>query len=254
MPNGFTSSAIDYGDFYRGSMQPPVIANGLPTQSAVGTRVERVTPEGLNVNRVQTVAVDPFTGNPIQAGGSSGGNVNTRAALAAMADPRNANDVVRSIPATGSAHSPQPTIINAVDPLDANRLGLTATARTPAPIQAIEAATTMRPSMRLGSFFANGALPFLAGDPGVPTNVTADNGMFGIPAQGFATIPNGPPTVPTVRSVIAARAAAQPPATMASNLNPGVTRFLSEQGVSSKNMSAGEQANALKKAMGIGGP
>lgn len=37
---------------------------------------------------------------------------------------------------------------------------------------------------------------FLNGNPGVPTNVTADNGLFGMPAQGFATQPNPPPARP----------------------------------------------------------
>jgi hypothetical protein len=93
---------------------------------------------------------------------------------------------------------------------------------------------------------------FLRGDPGQTdwSVANSDNGQFGIPAQGFATQPNGPP-------IMRAAAAPPPPPVMVApppNVTRSVNRFLSEQGQNTNGMTEGERANALKKAMGIGGP
>ncbi len=72
---------------------------------------------GLTSHSVQTVAVDPFTGNPI------------------MAD-RNANDVIQNIPGPAPQMPQSASTINAATPLDGYRLALTP---PPAPSTAMAA-------------------------------------------------------------------------------------------------------------------
>lgn len=133
---------------------------------------------GLTSHSVQIVAVDPFTGKPIIASGQG----NTVSA-------QNANDVIvnRPAPVVTSPH-----VINAADPLDATRLGLTSPARPAPAVTAIEAATAPAdppwgPGPRPRPFAAP-----LFGTMPAPNGVAVpdDGGIYGIPAQGFATKPN----------------------------------------------------------------
>lgn len=223
--------------------QDPSIVQNVPTtpmeQLQLATE-QKAAQMAAERNGAQPTAVKP-TASQLQA---------LKVVANALVSPsqRNANDIVRDIPATGTANTARPYTTDAANALDYNRLGLTATAREPAPLAAIDAATVMRPSMRPGSFFANGALPFLGGDPGIPTHVGGDNGLYGRPAQGFATVPNGPPIMrsaaPAARQPV--MVAAPPPPNVTNNIN----RFLSEQGVNTQGMTAGEQANAMRNAMG----
>lgn len=80
------------------------------------------------------------------------------------------------------------------------------------------------------------------GDPGVPTNVTADTGLFGVPARGFATTPLPPPgPIPHLYSAPPSPPPAPTPA-------PG-TSFLQDRGVSTTNLNDAQVANALNAAL-----
>lgn len=181
---GFTSSNINYGDFYSGSMQPPVIANGLPTQSAVGPRQTGIADlygsaggshpvegalslngdSGLTSHSVHTVPVDMY-GNPVPT-----------------PEQRNANDTIVNRPAP-TASNPTPYTANGVNPLDNRYLGLTEPShsrQTPAQ-QAIAAATSIPdlfgPTGWVDSFFG-GHYPNSLDFSGPPNNFN------GVPAEG----------------------------------------------------------------------
>jgi hypothetical protein len=169
-----------------------------------GSNVARVTPEGLNVNKVQTVAVDPFTGSPIKAGGTSV----TARQLQAMREVSGAQQQ----PITHTAIPTQERLTGTPAPQLAfagdQNTGTSATA-------AIESATQpWGPGPRARPF----AAPLFGSMPAPNGAAVPDtDGLYGIPAQGFALKP--PP--PTVRSVIAGRQGSQ-----ASGSNPAVTAAL----------------------------
>jgi hypothetical protein len=227
-----------FSEFYSGSMLAPNRVPGVglvqapiyspPTSPAemyagmYGPKPIQPASASLTSRPVKLVAIDATTGNPVRIPGPSG-SVDFN------------KDLSRMVAGTGLAFAGD---------------------QGQAPgVAAINAATAPRMSMRSGSFFANGAFPFLGGDPGQTDYSIAnggDNGVFGLPAQGFATAPNGPPVIrPSVIAAPAPKPKPKAPATMASNLNPGISRYLSEQGGSDKGMTAGEQANAFRKAMGF---
>ena len=229
--------------------QDPSSVQNVPTtpleQLQIATE-QKAAQMAAERNGAQPTAVKP-TASQLQA---------LKVVANALVSPsqRNANDIVRDIPATGTANTARPYTTDAANALDYNRLGLTATAREPKPLAAIDAATVMRPSMRaanggawFGGWGSDAIGRFLSGDPGVPTHVTGDNGMYGIPPQGFATQPNPPPN--TVMRAPAARqpvmVAAPPPPNVTNNIN----RFLSEQGQNTQGMTAGELANAFNKSI-----
>jgi hypothetical protein len=210
------ADTFDYKDFYdqvthTGAHAPPETVQQmyqgiLPPNPP--SDVSRVTPEGLNVRGVTTVAVDPTTGNPV---------VMTKPLGVVDAYGRmNANDVSQNIPASLTK---QPGTINASSPLDYSRLGLTSQPRQSA---ALVAATeeASRPSvsqslLRGGLTGANAPL-FLTGNPGKVDYSIAnggEGGLYGRPAQGFARLPQASPvaSVP-VRSVAQALAPALAPA------------------------------------------
>lgn len=244
------------------------------------SNVSRVTPEGLNVNKVQIVAIDPFTGNPVTAGGTTAPH--TAAVLSK--DPGRLT--------AGSATQLPPANYGAADMAYAPSSSVVARSINPDgtysdPLTAIDHATAPKPTGGAwgGGWGADGVGRFLAGDPGQTdwSKISADNGLNGIPAQGFATLPNGKPTV---RSVIAARkhpsfngadgrvydyAGPDPnlpgggnvyrahvvspqvqAALMAQQTDPagsGDSGYLRAQGVDTSRMTAGEIANAFMKSI-----
>lgn len=98
-------------------------------------------------------------------------------------------DLVASSTATGIPHANGTILLDK----DQSRLdpgtGLAfAGGRAPSLAEAaIDAATTKRPSMRSGRFFANGALPFLTGDPGEVDWSIADPGMGGLAGYSYGS-------------------------------------------------------------------
>lgn len=169
----------DVQDIYRGIISP----NGglyAPGPDVVfpsrPSDVARVTPEGLNVRSVQTVAVDPFTGELIQS--TPRGNSAVRQALS-----RDQSDAFRESFGAGpqiasSATQPSGSFVVGKDN---SRLGDNeysfAFGQQPEPnpaVAAIDGITTTVPLPR--------RRPDIEGAPGtmVPTRV-ADTGAFGVP-------------------------------------------------------------------------
>jgi hypothetical protein len=244
MMAGFTSSKINYGDFYSGNMQPPVIANGLPTQSAVGPR-----PSGIASMYGSAGTPGPVEGSLSLNGG--GGGLTNRSVHTVPID-MNGNPVsatqaiereVPSAPATGPGYG------SGYVKTDNRQLlpGILPGSPFSAPAAPSFDTAGSGPGMwaDLVDMFGGG---FLNGDPGVPTNVGGDNGAFGVPAQGFATEPNPPPT--SIAHMYAPLAPPAPAPTL--NVTKNINRFLSEQGQNTAGMTAGEQANAFRKSMGFG--
>jgi len=93
----------------RGHVTSADNSTGEPWPGTIDQTVYKRQSGGLNTRQVQLVAVDPFTGNPIVAGG----NGNRPA------------DIIQNIPAPQVAAAPKYSTLDTVTPLDINRLGLT---------------------------------------------------------------------------------------------------------------------------------
>lgn len=198
----------------------------LGTANAHGYKpadVVRVTPEGLNVRSTQTVAVDPFTGNPIVASGA--GNY----------AQKNANDVILDKPAPKLASS---GTVNAATPLDISRLGLTVDLNDAPGVKAIDAAAPVNITVPLGQrptgsaftggWGANGILKFEPAVTGIGPGWTEQE-QFISPAPSVPGLVTGPrPSGSRVAAVMQQRAATPAPAPV-TTISPEVHAALMAQ-------------------------
>lgn len=200
----------DVSDFYRGILKPGggIYTPGPPVvmPSSIGSTpsgVSRVTPEGLNVRGVNTVAIDP-NGQPILSAPAKAAAI-TKALLATSGIPHASGTMM-----TGkdeSRLSPSGGILSAYGEIP----------RAPAQ-DAITAAlmASKGPGAAWGGGWGSDGLGrFLSGDPGMTDWSVADNGNGGLydrPATGFATQPQLAPIHP-VDALHASLLASQPVAT-----------------------------------------
>lgn len=222
----------------------------LGTANAHGYKpadVVRVTPEGLNVRSTQTVAVDPFTGNPIVASGS--GNY----------AQKNANDVILDKPAPKLASS---GTVNAATPLDISRLGLTVDLNDAPGVKAIDAAAPVNITVPLGQRPTGSAFKGGWGSNGFMTFEPAatGDGPGWSDRERFLSPPTSRPglvtgAAPKTAAVLAARPSPQvssaPQVQAAMMASP--QSYLEAQGVNTAGMTAGQVQNAFDKGIRGGG-
>lgn len=134
--------ANPFADFYTGAMAPPdrlggkLVPSITPRAASLADMYRDILPGnggGLTSRKVRTVPIDELTGNPTS-----------------IYSQMNANDLVTNVPgATGTA---RPTTIDAANPIDAYRLGLTVGPPANPAVSAIESAAPSLASMFGSSF------------------------------------------------------------------------------------------------------
>jgi hypothetical protein len=167
----------------RGDVPAAFNSNSEPWPGAIDQTAYKSQSGGLTSRQVQTVAVDPFTGNPIISG--SGG---TRPA-----------DVIQNIPAPQVASAPKYSPLDTVQPLDINNLGLTRDSFFAKPESSAERAineVTINGSMP-PTGGANRGRPTLGGmrfSPFAPPGPAPEGDPWGVSSGGDLRIgPSGPP-------------------------------------------------------------